>query len=112
MKHPDRSALPLLFVVVDGQDGPGPFRPEWLAAWRAAKPGDPCARCGTPLEEGWCGNECPACVREYDEARGCRCGGTNLCPECQSAGATEATRGVIRCDPTCSTLCAVCCPDD
>lgn len=90
----------------------GPFHPDLIAAWRAAGEAGPCARCGGRLEEGWCGPECPTCRREYLVLLGCRCGGTNLCPNCIRAGATESTRGEVVCEPNCSTLCPTCSPND
>lgn len=71
-----------------------------------------CAKHGTALVMGWQGLECETCERDFMVSRGCKCGGTNLCADCQAAGATEATRGTIRCEPACSSLCPVCCPDD
>jgi len=90
----------------------GPYAGELLRAWARAGVGGACVRCLTTLEEGWCGAQCPTCERHYAEAKGCRCGGLNLCPDCQRAGATPATRGVVKCNEDCSSLCGVCCPDD
>ena len=97
-----------LFERINGQIGP--FASRLLAAWREAGIGGPCARCRTTLEEGWCGAECPCCEREYQEAKGCRCGGTGICPECLAAGMSLLSRSPKRC-PDCDSLCPVCCPD-
>ncbi len=104
-------SLPLI-LMIDGNVGP--FHPDLLAAWGAAGIGAPCARCGSKLEEmGWgFGPICPSCERERYVTLGCECGGLNLCPDCQKAGATEATRGDVKCEPDCSSLCPVCSPDD
>jgi hypothetical protein len=101
--------LPLYLEIGDHV---GPFHPDLLAAWNALGEGAACPRCGATLEEGWCGPTCATCARARRVALGCRCGGSNLCPECQAVGATEATRGEIRCEAHCSTLCPVCSPDD
>ena len=90
----------------------GPFHPDLIAGWRAAGVGGKCPRCGDEIVEFWGGLECPTCEREYQAANGCRCGGDNLCPDCMAAGATEKTRGEVKCQPGCSTLCPVCSPDD
>lgn len=60
---------------------------------------------GRRYMRGWQGPECDLCDRAWQEARGCRCGGSACyCPDCVAAGA--------RCDDACSGLCHVCCPDD
>lgn len=103
-----RPEMPL-FVMIG--EHIGPLGRELLAAWEAAGVGGACARCDTVLVEGWVGAECPTCYRAYQEAHGCKCGGTGLCPDCAAAGATPETRSP-KCEPNCSTLCPVCDPDD
>ncbi len=102
-------ALPL-FVIIDG--AVGPVHPDLVASWDSSSAGSPCARCAAILEDELAGLECPGCMREYAAARGCKCAGTNLCPACIEHGATPSTRGIVVCEPGCSTLCPVCTPDD
>jgi hypothetical protein len=109
MDESARTALPL-FLSVDGAIGP--VHPDLVASWDSSTAGAPCIRCGDKLELELTGLECPTCMREYAAARGCKCAGTNLCPECMARGATPSTRGVVVCEPGCSTLCPVCTPDD
>lgn len=101
-----------LCLEIDGNIGP--FHPDLIDAWNRCSIGDPCPRCGTELVEFFRPllAICPRCEREHQEALGCKCKGTNLCPLCIEAGATEANRGDVKCKPSCSTLCDVCTPYD
>lgn len=99
-----------LFDVVDGKVGP--MAQSLLAALSERGVGDACPRCASTLTLGWHGAECRACERDYQVAKGCRCGGSNLCPDCVAVGATEQTRGEVRCRADCSTMCPVCSEDD
>lgn len=109
-----RSVLPLHEWVSRGEARVvGPIAPYLIDGWRVRGEGGSCPRCGTKIEAFvYEGCACPACLREHQEAKGCRCEGSNLCPDCRAAGATERTRGEVRCTPDCSTLCPVCSPDD
>ena len=109
-----RSVLPLHEWISRGETRVvGPIAPYLIDGWWVRGEGGSCPRCGTKIEEYvYMGCACPACLREYQEVKGCRCGGSNLCSDCRAAGATEWTRGEVRCTPDCSTLCPICSPDD
>lgn len=100
--------IPLLLVV---DETVGPLHPDLIATWRAAGVGGTCARCGGVLLRDWCGPACESCLRDYDVARGCLCGGTMLCQACVADGATNKTGCMIKCEYDCDGLCHVCCPD-
>ncbi len=93
------------YLIVDGEVGP--FRSELIESWRSSSAGDKCVHCGSILEIGWCGVECPGCDRTYQVALGCRCNGTVKCP-----GSKEKEYCTIDCE-ICGgdNLCPVCCPD-
>ena len=97
-----------LYETIGGRIGP--LSRELLDAWtEAVKEGEHCVRCGELVVMDWFAT-CDKCVLEYMEILGCKCGGTNLCPECAAAGATPATREP-KCCPECDSMCPVCSPE-
>lgn len=95
-------------------DGTTYYNSKLVELWNKIGEGGLCPRCQTGvIGPDWFGPSCEKCNREFMEVvHGCRCKGLNLCPECQAAGATEATRGEIMCHPDCSSMCPICCQDD
>ena len=103
------SEIPL-YELIDGEVGP--FHRDLIVGWIKNGIGGKCPRCDDEIYSCWGLPSCWTCERARLTALGCQCNGLNLCPKCQDLGATEKTRGEIKCEKECSTLCPICSPDD